>query len=440
MNEASCTIHDLTKTARNLVSYGSSLGRKHGFDHLKKSRFSFHIATLANGIIKNVHEGSLSAWEGMQQLLAEFEELRAKAWFYAKNGGMQGRDYEPPYKPMRRAKGGKLALFFESLIATGSDSSPDGNSAPPDVKPAATMASTDVKPATTMASTGTHTNTSKGDAARVMLSHLAKLASPLIPPVLQGSNVSEYTCDIPPEGLTGLMSLTTPPEKTEPIVCTHPDMMEQLASYIADEMNRNIHHSSVLQMKELLSYDVAEETRKFMELPWYAQAGASSPQVIGAANAAAAMALWTERVGQGMEWDHKKKIPNIIGGIWHKQGDYNYFYDIWSNIHYGYVGRAGGLSESVLSDGAGVEQIASESIRKIKDWEERQWPDATEGVDGMRAYDDDPDRISINIGLELFTEHPNGGITAQMIMEKVLAVNPEDWGDGTRAHDCKTYK
>lgn len=429
MNEASCTIHDAIKTASNLASYGSSLGRKHGFDHLKKSRFGFHIATLANGIIKNMHEGNLSAWEGMQQLQAEYEGLRAKTFFYAKNGRMQGRDYERPYTPMRRATGGKLALFFESLVATGSDRSPDGNSASPDVKPAATMAST-----------GTYTNTSKGDAARVMISHLAKLASPLIPPALQGSYVRESICDITPQGLTGLMSQTTPPEKTEPVVCTHPDMMEELASYIADEMNRNIHHSSVSKMKELLSYDVAEETRKFMALPWYAQSGASSPQVIGAANAAVAMTLWAAKVGQGMDWDHKKKIPKVIGGVWHKQGDYNYFYDIWSNIHYGYVGRAGGLSESVLSDGAGVEQIASESIRKIKDWEERQWPDATEGVDGMRAYDDDPDRISINIGLELFAEHPNGGITAQMIMEKVLAIKPEDWGTGTDAHDCKTYK
>ncbi|MNC09920.1 hypothetical protein D3C75_575540 [compost metagenome] len=79
MNEASYDIHDVTKTACNLVYYGSSLGRKHGFDSLKKSRFSFQIATLANGIIKNVHEGTMSAWEGMQQLLGEYDELRAKA-------------------------------------------------------------------------------------------------------------------------------------------------------------------------------------------------------------------------------------------------------------------------------------------------------------------------------------------------------------------------
>ncbi len=95
-----------------------------------------------------------------------------------------------------------------------------------------------------------------------------------------------------------------------------------------------------------------------------------------------------------------------------------------------------GLSESLLSDGAGLEQIASESIRKLLDWERRQGPHAAEGVEGLRAFDDAPDRISISIGIRLFDEHPNGGITAKMVMEKVLAFTPEDWGDGIRVHEC----
>lgn len=228
-----------------------------------------------------------------------------------------------------------------------------------------------------------------------------------------------------------------PQSDAEPRVCDHPDRMEELATYIADEMNRNIHHSSVSEMKELLSYDVAKETRKQMDLPWYAQVGATSPQAIGAANGAAAMAIWTERVGQNRDWDHKPKIYARFGTYYQKQDKYDYFYDIWSNIHYGYVGRAGGLSESVLADGAGVEQIASDAIRKVFEWTKRRGPYATPSVDGMKAYDDAPDRISISIGIELFAEHPNGGITAKMIMEKVLAVKPEDWGDGVIVHVCK---
>lgn len=236
-----------------------------------------------------------------------------------------------------------------------------------------------------------------------------------------------------------------PEEKAEPAVCKDPDMMEELAAYIAGEMNTNIHHPSVLKMKKLLSYDVAEETRKQMELPWYAQVGATSPQAIGAANAAAAMALWTERVGQGRKWDHKVPLAEMYNGVvYHKQGDYDYFYDIWSNIHYGYVGRAGGLSESVLLDGAGAEQIVSDTLRKAgevlqKPKEERKLPgpNRSADIDGLRAWDDAPDRTSISIGIKLFRQHPNGGITAKMVMSEVLAVVPEAWGKGIREHKCK---
>lgn len=234
-------------------------------------------------------------------------------------------------------------------------------------------------------------------------------------------------------------------KKSEEKTCKDPDRMEELAGYIADEMNSNIHHPSVLKMKELLSYDAAAETRKYMELPWYAQAGATRPQTIAASNAVAAMALWTERVGQKRDWDHKPKIRAKFGGVWHKQGQYDYFYDIWSNIHYGYVGMAGGLSDNILLDGAGGEQIISDSAQWLEEWlftpkeqRKRQGPKPTPNVEGLRAWDDAQDRISVSIGMELYRERPNGGITAKMIMDKVLAVTPEQWGEGANAHKCKT--
>lgn len=233
--------------------------------------------------------------------------------------------------------------------------------------------------------------------------------------------------------------------KAESAVCKDPDLMEELASYIAGEMNTNIHHPSILKMKDLLSYDVAKETRKQMELPWFAQIGTTSPQAIGAANGAAAMALFTERVGQDRPWDHKPILAEKYNGVvYHKQGDYDYFYDIWSNIHYGYVGRAGGLSESVLMDGAGAEQIVSDALRKmgevvLKPKEDRKLPgpNRSADIDGLRAWDDAPDRTSISIGIKLFSQQPHGSITAKMVMDEVLAVTPEAWGKGVREHKCK---
>jgi len=228
--------------------------------------------------------------------------------------------------------------------------------------------------------------------------------------------------------------------------CNHPDQMEELASYIAGEMNRNIKHPSVLKMKELMSYDSSAQARKFRALPWYTRlAGPPNFNGIAWTKKLEAMAIWTKQVGQNMEWDHKPKLRAMYNGaVRHKQGKYEYFYDIWSNIHYGYVGIAGGLSESVLLDGAGAEQIVSDSARKIaelvKPSEERELPGprpTTSPWTELRSWDDVADRVSISIGINLYMQHPHGGVTAKMIMNEVLTVAPEKWGEGIRVHDCK---
>jgi hypothetical protein len=66
------------------------------------------------------------------------------------------------------------------------------------------------------------------------------------------------------------------------------------------------------------------------------------------------------------------------------------YYDIWSNIHFGYAGSAAGFEEGVLLDGAGLEQIGTDLLR-------RRWPTRSQGVQGLRAYDDKSDRASISM-------------------------------------------
>ena len=228
--------------------------------------------------------------------------------------------------------------------------------------------------------------------------------------------------------------------------CDHPDQMEELATYIADEMNRNIKHASVLKMRELIGYDGEAAARQFRELPWYARlSGPPDFKAIAWAKKLEAMAIWTKQVGQNMEWDHKPKLRELFPGVRHKQGRYLYYYDIWSNIHYGYVGIIGGLSESLLLDGAGAEQIASDTLRKVEELrttakEDRRLlgprPTASPWTE-LRSWDDVADRVSISIGVSLANQHPGGGITAQIIMKKVLAVAPENWGEGVRVHICE---
>lgn len=228
-------------------------------------------------------------------------------------------------------------------------------------------------------------------------------------------------------------------ERVEPATCNDPDMMEQLANYIAGEMNTNIHHPAVVEMQKLNSFDPEAETKKFMDQPLYLRLG-QNPEFYSLAlgKKARAFAIWTERVGQDRPWDHKPKLSELFGAYpWHKQGAYDFYFDIWSNIHYGYVGVAGGLSDSVLLDGAGVEQIGSDLYRQARNPEKFKGPRRTEGVEGMRAWDDVPDRVSIIIGMSLYREYPNGGVTAKTIMDKVLAVPIAEWGTGVQKHVCK---
>lgn len=220
--------------------------------------------------------------------------------------------------------------------------------------------------------------------------------------------------------------------------CNHLDRMEELASYIADEMNRNINHPSVLEMKELNSFDPDAETAKYNALPFYLRLGRGPDfHNLARGKQAKAFVLWTERVGQNRPWDHKPMIKSKFEGAWQKQGEYDYFHDIWSNIHYGYVGIASGFSESILFDGAGAEQIISDTIRKIQDRGKHPGPSRTPGVEGLRAWDDAPDRESIQIGVNLYRRYPQGGITSKTIMEKVLEIEPTRWVKGVRPHECK---
>ncbi len=57
------------------------------------------------------------------------------------------------------------------------------------------------------------------------------------------------------------------------------------------------------------------------------------------------------------EWDHKPKI-SPVWGAWNRLGDSErkYYYDIWSNIHFGYIGHASGLRLDALLRGANIAQ------------------------------------------------------------------------------------
>lgn len=87
-------------------------------------------------------------------------------------------------------------------------------------------------------------------------------------------------------------------------------------------------------------------------------------QPFSGSNWASALAIWYAKVRSGADWDHKPEIIrrcNLVGGDMHFPifGDtkHEWFFDIWSNIHYGYVGTAVGFNESTLIGGANAGEI-----------------------------------------------------------------------------------
>jgi Bacterial toxin 44 len=69
--------------------------------------------------------------------------------------------------------------------------------------------------------------------------------------------------------------------------------------------------------------------------------------------------------GDGI-WDHKSTIRGTWGQ-WSKDKTtgIKYNFDIWSNVHYGYVGKACGFPDGILLDFAGAAQNLAQTLGKI---------------------------------------------------------------------------
>ena len=98
--------------------------------------------------------------------------------------------------------------------------------------------------------------------------------------------------------------------------------------------------------------------------------------------------LWKSMVQSGGPWDHKEQITKLFGkGYSVLHNGYLYRFDIWSNVHYGYVGRKVGFTPIELRAGAGYAQIRDRTS-KLSYWS--SW------------FDDPYDQAAINVGIELY--------------------------------------
>ncbi|CAG7624851.1 RHS repeat protein [Actinacidiphila bryophytorum] len=114
-------------------------------------------------------------------------------------------------------------------------------------------------------------------------------------------------------------------------------------SFIFGEMMRNVNSPVVKSIRAVNS-----TTLDVFGVPL------GSPQSGWPFTTAGAAATWAAMVRPGGPWDHKGVLQQIAGGkLWSQVPgkELEVFYDIWSNIHYGYVGRSAKFSRLELKYG-----------------------------------------------------------------------------------------
>lgn len=97
---------------------------------------------------------------------------------------------------------------------------------------------------------------------------------------------------------------------------------------------------------------------------------------------------------------------------------HDYFLDVWSNIHYGFVGRYCGFSEDFLNFGSDAQQFLS----------------------NLKRFDfsgDDPaDKITIQLGMDLYTKYKDrvNELDYQIILDELEKLSTV--GESRLLHKC----
>lgn len=148
--------------------------------------------------------------------------------------------------------------------------------------------------------------------------------------------------------------------------------MEAVAGYIFAEMLTNCDSA------------VASGMKKFNELP-------SAMRVLGRIDS---YFIWTVNVAPGMQWDHKAWILAHYGRFSYDSATKRlYMYDIWSNVHYGFVGAAASFTAWELTAGAGAANLMSSLGASL----------ITYG-----QADDPRDQAAIRLGIDLWLKYGRG--------------------------------
>ncbi len=195
--------------------------------------------------------------------------------------------------------------------------------------------------------------------------------------------------------------------------CRYVDV-KTIIKYICKEIKTNFNHKDTLFMKYLNDNISLKNDIK-----------------INIAYKLSAYEKWKDLVAKGKIWDHKKeirKLQNDKNWSCSKFDKYTikFYFDIWSNIHYGFIGKRAGFSEFELINGAGYAQIGDNG-KKLSEW--KVWKEYLKNrfidfgdCDILGGFDDPNDTQAIKIGFRLYDKFKNSMhlLTEETIMEEVL--------------------
>lgn len=251
---------------------------------------------------------------------------------------------------------------------------------------------------------------------------------------------------------------TTPATLDDPFIvtvpCLHRDQALEVAAWIVEEIQINVESADAQRIKQQNAYNAQEAMERWrregesLNSVQRLARGMARPKFLQIERLShrAALASWALLVREGGVWDHKpdfhkggKKGDEFDSmGVsvypWHhKYQGYEYFYDIWSNIHYGYVGRYIGFSGDILLDGAGLAQYLVDRMKSDISPTDRSEVNGA----GYRRFDDVTDHLSVNLGISLYERFTPQQLTASLLMNEIAQVDyPIEEGSKAR-HSCQ---
>lgn len=151
------------------------------------------------------------------------------------------------------------------------------------------------------------------------------------------------------------------------------DEVDEVAKLMAAEIDKNSSSSTVRQLAKLWAAETSTlANREGPILQWLQHTG---QQINEFYERIVALKDFYSLVTDGAVWDHKQYFTTRHAGYegwasfgaWHTFHAHEYYYDYWSNAHYGYIGSAIGLPKDVLIYGAALNQLLKFSLEPGSD-------------------------------------------------------------------------